>query len=58
MARPERFPIKLVLGINKRIDQALADWRRHQADLPSRSEAIRRLIAQALSAEKAKGASR
>jgi hypothetical protein len=34
----------------------LDDWRRKQPDLPSRAEAIRRLIARALAAEpKAKG---
>lgn len=61
MAKAEKFPIKLVLGITKETDDALADWRRQQPDLPSRSEAIRRLIelglqaAQERPADKAKG---
>jgi hypothetical protein len=44
MARAERFPVKLVLGITRETDDALTDWRRQQPDIPSRSEAIRRLI--------------
>ena len=33
--------------------KALDDWRRRQADLPSRAEAIRRLVDAALAAEQA-----
>ena len=59
MAKAEKFPIKLVLGITKETDDALANWRRQQPDLPSRSEAIRCLIELGLqaaqeAAEKAK----
>jgi hypothetical protein len=34
---------------------ALDDWRRHQEDLPSRAEAIRRLVEQALAAASKRG---
>ena len=32
--------------------EAVDDWRREQKDLPSRSEAIRRLVAMALKSDK------
>jgi len=42
--KTERFEMRLDEATIKRID----DWRRAQPDLPSRAEAIRRLVDQAL----------
>ena len=56
MPRPQQFPVKFVLGITKAMDRALADWRRSQPDLPSRSEAVRQLVSTALAAEEEVGA--
>lgn len=52
-AKTERFEMRLDEDAIKRID----DWRRSQPDLPSRAEAIRRLVDQAL-AVKPKGKAR
>lgn len=43
--KPERFEMRVPAGWLGRIDE----WRRAQPDLPSRAEAIRRLVEQALS---------
>jgi metal-responsive CopG/Arc/MetJ family transcriptional regulator len=40
----ERFEMR----VSKEFLAAIDGWRRHQADLPSRAEAIRRLVEQAL----------
>jgi uncharacterized protein len=42
----ERFEMRAAPELLSRIDE----WRRHQSDLPSRAEAIRRLIELGLSA--------
>jgi Arc/MetJ-type ribon-helix-helix transcriptional regulator len=51
MKRPR--PVKLAQLVQLRLTEEMAsaidDWRRTQADLPTRSEAIRRLLADALS---------
>ncbi len=56
MARPEEFPIKLQLSLTDELDEAIKKWRQKQDDVPNRSEAIRRLLWQALG-PKAKGKS-
>ena len=48
MPRPEEFPIKLQLSLNEDLDEAIKKWRQKQDDVPNRSEAIRRLLWQAL----------
>jgi hypothetical protein len=48
MARPEEFPIKIQLGLSEDLEAQINAWRRTQDDMPNRSEAIRRLITQAL----------
>lgn len=45
MARPLRFPHKLLVGLNAELIGAIDDWRRAHPDIPTRSEAIR-LLAQ------------
>jgi hypothetical protein len=48
MARPELYPVKKVIGFDHAQLAAVEKWRRRQAPIPSVSEAIRQLIAQAL----------
>jgi len=52
MARPEQFPIKFQFAISEEMEAAISEWRRRQADLPNRSEAIRRLVEAALAADR------
>jgi len=47
--KTERFEMRLDADTLKRIDE----WRRFEPDLPSRAEAIRRLVNQALDQEAA-----
>jgi len=51
MSRPEEFPIKFQFAISEEMEAAIADWRRKQADLPNRAQAIRRLIELGLKAK-------
>jgi hypothetical protein len=44
MPRPTLFPIKKLIGFPRETIAALDKWRRKQEDMPSRSEAIRRLV--------------
>ena len=48
MPKDVQFPVKLALGITEDMEAAIDAWRRQQPDLPSRSEAIRRLVEKAL----------
>jgi ribosomal protein L19E len=48
MPRPELYPVKKVVGFTNSMLTKIDKWRRKQADVPSRSEAIRRLVEQAL----------
>ncbi|MFT8334702.1 hypothetical protein [Acetobacter orientalis] len=48
--KPTRFELRLPPEMGDEIDE----WRRQQADLPSRAEAARRLILVGLAAEKDK----
>jgi metal-responsive CopG/Arc/MetJ family transcriptional regulator len=50
MAKPLKYPTKLLIGLTDEQLAAIDAWRREQADLPSRSEAIRRLVDVALGA--------
>jgi hypothetical protein len=49
MPKPLKFPTKLLIGFDDDAIQSIDDWRREQADLPNRSESVRRLVAIALS---------
>ncbi len=44
MPRPLQFPTKVLIGFDDEMISALDAWRREQEDLPSRSEAVRRLV--------------
>jgi hypothetical protein len=46
-----RYTGHYLLRIDEDFWPPIDDWRRKQPDLPSRAEAIRRLIAQALAAD-------
>lgn len=48
MAEPERLDQRIQLVASKEFNQKVDAWRRTQEDLPSRSEAIRRLVYQGL----------
>lgn len=50
----EALDQRLQLVIGRSQVRAIDEWRRRQPDLPSRSEAIRRLIDAALNADAAK----
>jgi hypothetical protein len=50
MPRPLKFPTKLLIGFDDQQLAALDEWRRKQRDLPTRSEAIRRIVDKALAA--------
>ena len=44
MPRPQRFPVKRVIGFDKRMLDAIDEWRREQTAIPSMSGAIRQLL--------------
>src|SRR4051794_35070890 len=46
--RPELYPIKKLLAFDRQIIDAVEKWRGGQTPIPTVSEAIRRLIEQAL----------
>ena len=46
----EQKTFRLNMVIEPSLVAAIDDWRKQQVDLPSRSEAIRRLVAEALAA--------
>jgi hypothetical protein len=48
MPRPLHYPTKVLIGFDDEMMSALDAWRREQEDLPSRSEAIRRLVTSGL----------
>lgn len=52
--KTERFEMRLEREMIERID----NWRRQQSDLPTRAEAIRRLVELSLAGMPAKGRSR
>ena len=52
MPRPLKFPTKVLIGFDDRQLGAIDGWRRKQADPPTRSAAVRRLIDLALVAKK------
>ena len=51
MARPEKFPIKKLIGFDQALMDALDGYRRDQEAIPNISEAIRDLLAESLQAK-------
>jgi hypothetical protein len=49
--RPAVHPKRLLLAVNEEFLDSIDSWRRDQPDIPSRSEAIRRLVEEALKAK-------
>ena len=47
-ASSTQFPVKLLIGLTEEQTLELDAWRRDEDDLPSRTEAVRRMIAEAL----------
>jgi len=47
-ASSTQFPVKLLIGLTEEQTLELDAWRRDEEDLPSRTEAVRRIIAEAL----------
>jgi hypothetical protein len=43
--RPELYPVKKVIGFDQALLDAIDNWRRTQAPIPTVSEAIRQLVA-------------
>jgi hypothetical protein len=56
MPKPLKFPTKVLIGFDDDRLSAVDAWRRQQDDLPTRSEAIRRLtdLALAVAGQKVK----
>ena len=50
MAKPEKFPVKKVIGFDRQMLEEIEAYRRTQDPIPNVSEAIRRLVAVALQA--------
>lgn len=50
MARPTAYPIKKVIGFDQGTLDAIDAYRREQTPIPNQSEAIRRLVTEALAA--------
>ena len=48
MARPQKFPIKKVIGFDQELMDAIDGYRRDQETIPNISEAIRDLLSEAL----------
>jgi hypothetical protein len=57
MARAVNLPKLIQLRISDELEERLDAWRREQKDLPSRSEAIRRLVELALAPGSGRGPS-
>lgn len=49
MARPEKFPIKKLIGFDQELMDALDSYRRDQETIPNISEAIRGILTAYLS---------
>jgi hypothetical protein len=51
MSRPSRFPRRLGVSLTEEMELALDNWRARQPGVPTRVEAVRRLVEIALKAE-------
>jgi hypothetical protein len=58
VASPSQFPAKLLVGFTNEQMADLDEWRRQQPDLPSRSEALRRILQDRLAADRTKTSKR
>jgi hypothetical protein len=54
MPRPSRYPDRIGVAVSEETKLAIDAWRARQPGVPSRPEAVRRLLEQALKAEAAK----
>lgn len=43
-AKPEKKTLNFIMRVDEAFFRRLDDWRRKQQDLPSRAEAVRRLV--------------
>jgi regulatory protein YycI of two-component signal transduction system YycFG len=46
--RPEKYPVKKVIGFDQEMLDAIDEWRRQQTPIPTVSDAIRELVWQGL----------
>jgi regulatory protein YycI of two-component signal transduction system YycFG len=46
--RPEKYPVKKVIGFAQEMLDAIDEWRRQQKPIPTVSDAIRALVQQGL----------
>jgi regulatory protein YycI of two-component signal transduction system YycFG len=46
--RPEKYPVKKVIGFDQEMLDAIDEWRRQQMPIPTVSDAIRALVRQGL----------
>jgi hypothetical protein len=47
--RPEKYPVKKVIGFDQDMLDAIDEWRRQKTPIPTVSDAIRALLQKALS---------
>jgi hypothetical protein len=47
--RPEKYPVKKVIGFDQEMLDAIDEWRRQKTPIPTVSDAIRALLQRALS---------
>ena len=52
--RPEKYPVKKVIGFDQEMLDAIDEWRRQQMPIPTVSDAIRALIENGLANRTAK----
>ena len=50
---PMKFTNALQIRASAEFVRQVDDWRRHQTDVPTRAEAVRRLVEKAIEADKA-----
>lgn len=58
MPRPEIYPVKKLVGLNKSMLEAIDKWRAKQRPIPNVSDAIRQLIEIGLKASRSAGKDR
>ena len=51
MPKPQLYPVKKIIGFDHAMIGAIEKWRAKQRPIPSRSEAIRRLVELGLKAK-------
>jgi hypothetical protein len=56
--KPLKYPTKVLIGFDDQQLAAIDEWRRKQSDLPTRSEAIRRIVEKAIGSTPKKSAAK